>query len=153
MTPAERLELIATILLPLSILGPMALAAVLHVVRWLQGRPPTSGPAVGFTMSSIVPTQGLTDWSGDTSVWLQSPGPNLVKVVDLVRDAKGLGLQDAFELVAGAPVAVLQAAPFEHALQIHGALVAAGARAELRREGESGEGSGEARADSPGGRL
>ena len=65
-------------------------------------------------------------------VELTDVGPNKVKVIKVVREATGLGLKEAKDLVDGAPKMVKEAASKEEADDIKGKLEAEGAKVTLK---------------------
>ena len=65
-------------------------------------------------------------------VVLKEAGANKIQVIKVVRDATGLGLKEAKELVDGAPKTVKEGASKEEAEQIKEKLEAAGASVELK---------------------
>jgi len=66
------------------------------------------------------------------NVELTEVGPNKVKVIKVVREATGLGLKEAKDLVDGAPKVVKEAAPKADAEAAVKKLIEAGAKAELK---------------------
>ena len=68
----------------------------------------------------------------DFDVELTSAGSSKIKVVKAVKEATGLGLKDAKELVDGAPKVVKEALPKEEAEQLKEAWEEAGATVELK---------------------
>ena len=65
-------------------------------------------------------------------VELTEVGPNKVKVIKVVREATGLGLKEAKDLVDGAPKMVKEAASKEEAEEIKKKLEEVGAKATLK---------------------
>lgn len=65
-------------------------------------------------------------------VELTEVGPNKVKVIKVVREATGLGLKEAKEVVDGAPKVVKAAVSKEEAEQCKAALEAEGAKVTLK---------------------
>lgn len=65
-------------------------------------------------------------------VELTEVGPNKVKVIKVVREATGLGLKEAKDLVDGAPKIVKEAASKTEAEELKGKLEAEGAKATLK---------------------
>lgn len=65
-------------------------------------------------------------------VELTEVGPNKVKVIKVVREATGLGLKEAKDLVDGAPKIVKEGASKNEAEEIKGKLEAEGAKATLK---------------------
>ena len=66
------------------------------------------------------------------NVVLKEAGANKIAVIKVVRDATGLGLKEAKELVDGAPKTVKEQAPKAEAEDIKAKLEAAGAKVELK---------------------
>ncbi len=65
-------------------------------------------------------------------VELTEVGPNKVKVIKVVKDATGLGLKEAKDIVDGAPKVVKEAASKEEAEEIKTKLEAEGAKVTLK---------------------
>ena len=65
-------------------------------------------------------------------VELTEVGPNMVKVIKVVREATGLGLKEAKDLVDGAPKVLKEAASKEEAEDIKTKLEAEGAKVTLK---------------------
>ena len=68
----------------------------------------------------------------DFDVELTSAGSSKIKVVKAVKEATGLGLKDAKELVDGAPKVVKEALPKEDAEELKSQLEEVGATVELK---------------------
>ena len=66
------------------------------------------------------------------NVVLKDAGANKIQVIKVVRDATGLGLKEAKDLVEGAPKTVKEAAAKEEAEEIKAKFVEAGAVVELQ---------------------
>lgn len=65
-------------------------------------------------------------------VELTEVGPNKVKVIKVVREATGLGLKEAKDVVDGAPKVVKEGVSKEEADQVKAALEAEGAKVTLK---------------------
>jgi large subunit ribosomal protein L7/L12 len=65
-------------------------------------------------------------------VELTEVGPNKVKVIKVVREATGLGLKEAKDVVDGAPKVIKEAASKEEADEIKSKLEAEGAKVTLK---------------------
>ena len=65
-------------------------------------------------------------------VELTEVGPNKVKVIKVVREATGLGLKEAKDVVDGAPKVIKEAASKEEADDIKAKLEAEGAKVTLK---------------------
>ena len=68
----------------------------------------------------------------DFDVELTSAGSSKIKVVKAVKEATGLGLKDAKELVDGAPKVIKEALPKEEAEKLKETLEEVGATVELK---------------------
>ena len=68
----------------------------------------------------------------DFNVVLKEAGSNKIAVIKVVRDATGLGLKEAKELVDGAPKTVKEGASKEEAEEMKSKFVEAGATVELK---------------------
>ena len=68
----------------------------------------------------------------DFNVELTEVGPNKVKVIKVVREATGLGLKEAKELVDGAPKMIKEGAEKAEAEDIKAKLEAEGAKVTLK---------------------
>jgi large subunit ribosomal protein L7/L12 len=66
------------------------------------------------------------------NVVLSAAGDQKIKVIKVVRDATGLGLKEAKDLVDGAPKTVKEGAAKEEAEEIKAKFVEAGATVELK---------------------
>ena len=66
------------------------------------------------------------------NVVLKEAGANKIQVIKVVREATGLGLKEAKDLVDGAPKTVKEGASKEEAEQIKEKLEAAGAKVEVK---------------------
>ena len=75
---------------------------------------------------------GAAEEKSSFDVVLKDAGDQKIKVIKVVRDATGLGLKEAKELVDGAPKTVKEGASKEEAEQIKEKLEAAGATVEVK---------------------
>ena len=81
-----------------------------------------------FGVSAAAAAEEKTEFD----VELTEVGPNKVKVIKVVREATGLGLKEAKDVVDGAPKVVKAGASKEEAEQIKTALEAEGAKVTLK---------------------
>ena len=89
----------------------------------------------GVTAAAPVAAAGAAaggDAEADFDVELTSAGSSKIKVVKAVKEATGLGLKDAKELVDGAPKVIKEALPKEEAEKLKEALEEVGATVELK---------------------
>lgn len=88
--------------------------------------------AAGVVMAAPGAGAAEVEEKTEFDVELTEVGPNKVKVIKVVREATGLGLKEAKELVDGAPKVVKEAATKEEAEQIKNSLEAEGAKVTLK---------------------
>ena len=75
---------------------------------------------------------GAAEEKTEFDVELTEVGPNKVKVIKVVREATGLGLQEAKDVVDGAPKVLKEGASKEEAEDIKAKLEAEGAKVTLK---------------------
>ena len=75
---------------------------------------------------------GAAEEKSEFDVELTEVGPNKVKVIKVVREATGLGLKEAKDLVDGAPKVLKEGASKEEADDIKAKLEAEGAKVTLK---------------------
>ena len=75
---------------------------------------------------------GAAEEKDSFDVELTEVGPNKVKVIKVVREATGLGLKEAKDVVDGAPKVIKEAASKEEADDIKAKLEAEGAKVTLK---------------------
>ena len=87
-----------------------------------------AGVVVAAAGAGAAPAEEKTEFD----VELTEVGPNKVKVIKVVREATGLGLKEAKDLVDGAPKVLKQGASKEEAEDIKTKLEAEGAKVTLK---------------------
>ena len=85
-----------------------------------------AAPAAGGAVA------GAAEEKSSFDVVLQDAGANKIQVIKVVRDATGLGLKEAKELVDGAPKTVKEGASKEEAEELKAKFSEAGAVVELK---------------------
>ena len=75
---------------------------------------------------------GAAEEKTEFNVMLKDAGANKIAVIKVVREATGLGLKEAKDLVDGAPATVKENVAKEEAEKIKAALTEAGATVELK---------------------
>ena len=75
---------------------------------------------------------GAAEEKSSFDVVLKEVGANKIQVIKVVRDATGLGLKEAKDLVDGAPKTVKEGASKEEAEELKAKFVEAGATIELK---------------------
>ncbi len=87
--------------------------------------------AAGVVVAAAGPAEAAEEKT-EFDVELSEVGPNKVKVIKVVREATGLGLKEAKELVDGAPKVLKEAASKAEADEIKTKLEAEGAKVTLK---------------------
>ncbi len=88
--------------------------------------------AAGVVVAAAADGAGAAEEKTEFDVELTEVGPNKVKVIKVVREATGLGLKEAKDLVDGAPKVLKEAASKEEAEDIKTKLEAEGAKVTLK---------------------
>ena len=88
--------------------------------------------AAGVVVAAAGAGAAAEEEKTEFDVELTEVGPNKVKVIKVVREATGLGLKEAKDVVDGAPKVVKAGASKEEAQQIKTALEAEGAKVTLK---------------------
>ena len=87
--------------------------------------------AAGVVVAAAGPAEAAEEKT-EFDVELTDVGPNKVKVIKVVREATGLGLKEAKDLVDGAPKVLKEAASKAEAEDIKAKLEAEGAKVTLK---------------------
>jgi large subunit ribosomal protein L7/L12 len=93
------------------------------------------GVSAAAAVAVAAPAEGgaaAAEEKSDFDVVLASVGANKIQVIKAVREATGLGLKEAKELVDGAPATVKEAVPAADAEELKAKLEEAGATVELK---------------------
>ncbi len=88
--------------------------------------------AAGVVVAAAADAGAAVEEKTEFDVELTEVGPNKVKVIKVVREATGLGLKEAKDLVDSAPKMVKEAASKEEADDIKAKLEAEGAKVTLK---------------------
>lgn len=88
--------------------------------------------AAGMVMAGPVAGAAPEEEKTEFDVELTEVGPNKVKVIKVVREATGLGLKEAKDVVDGAPKVVKEGASKEEAEELKTKLEAEGAKVTLK---------------------
>ena len=88
--------------------------------------------AAGVVVAAAGDAAGAAEEKDEFDVELTEVGPNKVKVIKVVREATGLGLKEAKELVDGAPKVVKEGASKAEAEEIKTKLEGEGAKVTLK---------------------
>ncbi|MDD2969285.1 MAG: 50S ribosomal protein L7/L12 [Lachnospiraceae bacterium] len=87
--------------------------------------------AAGVVVAAAAPAEAAEEKT-EFDVELTEVGPNKVKVIKVVREATGLGLKEAKDLVDGAPKLVKEGVSKTEADDVKGKLEAEGAKVTLK---------------------
>ena len=87
--------------------------------------------AAGVVVAAAGPAEAAEEKT-EFDVELTEVGPNKVKVIKVVREATGLGLKEAKDLVDNAPKMIKEGASKEEAEDVKGKLEAEGAKVTLK---------------------
>ena len=88
--------------------------------------------AAGVVVAAAGGEAAAAEEQTEFTVELTEVGPNKVKVIKVVREATGLGLKEAKEMVDGAPKVIKEAAAKAEAEEIKTKLEAEGAKVTLK---------------------
>ena len=88
--------------------------------------------AAGVVVAAAAGDAAAAEEKDEFDVELTEVGPNKVKVIKVVREATGLGLKEAKEVVDGAPKALKEGASKAEAEEIKTKLEAEGAKVTLK---------------------
>ena len=89
--------------------------------------------AAGVVVAAAGAGAAAAEEKTEFDVELTEVGPNKVKVIKVVREATGLGLKEAKDVVDGAPKVLKQGASKEEANDIKAKLEAEGAKVTLKK--------------------
>ncbi|WP_372517902.1 ribosomal protein bL12 [Solirubrobacter phytolaccae] len=89
---------------------------------------PRVPPRVETTRTATAPPAPTTPTAGGGSVFLAEVGPKKIAVIKVVREASGLGLREAKDLVESAPTLIVSGLSPEAAAALRRDLESAGAR-------------------------
>ena len=87
--------------------------------------------AVAAAAPAAVGAAGAAEEKSSFDVVLKDAGANKIQVIKVVRDATGLGLKEAKEMVDGAPKTIKEGASKEEAEELKAKFVEVGATVEL----------------------
>ena len=110
----------------------LTLVEVNDLVKALEEEFGVSAAAPVAVMGAAVAGGEAAAEKTEFDVILKDAGAGKLKVVKAVREATGLGLKEAKDLVDGAPATVKEAMPKEEAEKLKAALEEAGATVELK---------------------
>ena len=118
-----------------AIVDSIAELTVLELKELKETIEETFGVTAAAVAVAAAPAEGgaaAADAKSEFDVVLTEVGANKIQVINAVREATGLGLKEAKEIVDGAPSTVKEAMPTADAEALKEALTAAGATVELK---------------------
>ncbi len=121
-------EKITAIIEELKTLTVLELSELVHAVEDEFGVSAAAAVAVAGPVAAEAAAEEKTEFD----VVLKSAGANKIAVIKAVREATGLGLKEAKEVVDGAPKTLKEAVSKEDAEALKEKLTAAGAEVEIK---------------------
>ena len=118
-----------------AIVASIAALTVLELKERKETIEETFGVTAAAVAVAAAPAEGgaaAAEAKSEFDVVLTEVGANKIQVIKAVREATGLGLKEAKEIVDGAPSTVKEAMPTADAEALKEALTAAGATVELK---------------------
>ena len=118
-----------------AIVDSIAELTVLELKELKETIEETFGVTAAAVAVAAAPAEGgaaAAAAKSDFDVVLTDVGANKIQVIKAVREATGLGLKEAKEIVDGAPSTIKEAVPAADAEALKEALAAAGATVELK---------------------
>ena len=102
-----------------------------ELVKGIEEKYGVSAAAVAAPAGAAGATAGAAEEKSEFDVVLKEAGANKIAVIKVVRDATGLGLKEAKDLVDGAPKTVKEKVKKEEAEELKAKFTEAGAVVEL----------------------
>ena len=112
-------------------LKEMSILEINELVKALEEEFGVSAVAVAAPAAGGAAAGAAAEEKSEFNVVLKAAGAEKIKVIKAVREATGLGLKEAKDLVDGAPATVKEAVPTDEAKALKEALEAVGAEVEL----------------------
>ena len=114
----------------LESIDALSVAELAELVKGIEEKYGVSAAAVAAPAAGAA--AGAAEEKTSFNVVLKEAGANKIQVIKVVRDATGLGLKEAKDLVDGAPKAVKEGVSKEEAEDLKAKFEAAGAVVELQ---------------------
>ncbi len=102
-----------------------------ELVKGIEEKYGVSAAAVAAPVAGGAAVAGAAEEKTEFDVVLKDAGANKIQVIKVVRDATGLGLKEAKDLVDGAPKTIKEKASKEEAEELKTKFTEAGAVVEL----------------------
>lgn len=103
-----------------------------ELVKGIEEKYGVSAAAVAAPVAGGAAAGAAAEEKSNFNVVLKEAGANKIQVIKVVRDATGLGLKEAKELVDGAPKVIKEGASKEEAEEIKTKLEGEGAKVTLK---------------------
>ena len=114
----------------LETIDTLTVVELAELVKGIEEKYGVSAAAVAAPVAGGA-AAGTAEEKSEFNVVLKDAGANKIQVIKVVRDATGLGLKEAKELVDGAPKTVKEGVSKEEAEELKDKFSAAGAVVEL----------------------
>ena len=115
-----------------KIIADLKEASILELNDLVKAIEEEFGVSAAAPVAAAGAAAGAAEEKSEFDVELTEVGPNKVKVIKVVREATGLGLKEAKDVVDGAPKVIKEAASKEEADDIKAKLEAEGAKVTLK---------------------
>ena len=115
----------------LETIDTLTVVELSELVKGIEEKYGVSAAAVAAPVAGGA-AAGAAEEKSEFNVVLKDAGDQKIKVIKVVRDATGLGLKEAKELVDGAPKTVKENVAKEEAEELKAKFVEAGATVELQ---------------------
>ena len=116
----------------LESIDALSVAELAELVKGIEEKYGVSAAAVAAPAAGGAAAGAAAEEKTSFNVVLKEAGANKIQVIKVVRDATGLGLKEAKDLVDGAPKTVKEGASKEEAEELKEKFSAAGAVVELQ---------------------
>ena len=103
-----------------------------ELVKGIEEKYGVSAAAVAAPVAGGAAAAGAAEEKSSFDVVLKEAGANKIPVIKVVRDATGLGLKEAKDLVDGAPKTIKEGVAKEEAEELKAKFVEVGATIELK---------------------
>ena len=113
-------------------LDSLTVVELSELVKGIEEKYGVTAAAVAAPAAGGAAAGGAAEEKSNFDVVLTEAGANKIAVIKVVRDATGLGLKEAKDLVDGAPKTVKEGASKEEAEELKAKFVEAGATVELK---------------------
>ena len=115
----------------LETIDTLTVVELAELVKGIEEKYGVSAAAVAAPVAGGA-AAGVAEEKSEFNVVLKDAGANKIQVIKVVRDATGLGLKEAKDLVDGAPKAVKEGVKKEEAEELKAKFEEAGATIELQ---------------------